>query len=74
MLGALMQVGVSNSNGALQSALQHGTGEAGVSSPIDEAVHPEQLVPSPVDGHRPFVRYPGSLTTPPCSEPVQASH
>ena len=74
MLAALMQVGAGPRVGALQSALQHGTGEAGVSNPIDEAVHPEQLLPSPVNGHRPFVRYPGSLTTPPCSEPVQASH
>lgn len=73
MLGTLLQVGAGASIGALQSALQHSTGEAGVSSPIYEAVHPEQLVPSPVNGHRPFVRYPGSLTTPPCSEGVQAS-
>lgn len=74
MLGTLLQVGAGASIGALQSALQHSTGEAGVSSPIYEAVHPEQLVPSPVNGHRPFVRYPGSLTTPPCSEGVQASY
>lgn len=57
-------------NRCLQTALDYGP-QPGATVNLKEPADAMLLLPSADEaGHRPFVHYPGSLTTPPCSEKV----
>lgn len=73
VVGVLMQEGAADPNPSLQFALNLVPDKAGDSASAgSQSMQLESLLPRPQsNGHRPYVHYVGSLTTPPCSEEVQ---
>lgn len=73
VVGALLQEGPAPPNPAVQFALKLAPPTAGPQqSAGQQSMQLSALLPpAEKNGHRPYVHYVGSLTTPPCSEEVQ---
>ncbi|KAL3135620.1 hypothetical protein ABBQ38_006101 [Trebouxia sp. C0009 RCD-2024] len=73
VVGVLLQEGPSEPNPALQFALRLAPEAAGEEqAATGQSMQIDTILPRPNEGgHRPYIHYVGSLTTPPCSEAVQ---
>ena len=73
VLGVMLQEGASEPNPAVQFALNLVPESAGQEqSANQQSMQLASLLPQQhSNGHRPYIHYVGSLTTPPCSEAVQ---
>ena len=73
MIATLLEEGRGEANPAVQYALKLAPEAAGQSQPAEQqSMQLNSLLPRRMaNGHRPYVHYVGSLTTPPCSEEVQ---
>ncbi|GMH42540.1 hypothetical protein BSKO_10459 [Bryopsis sp. KO-2023] len=70
VLGSVMTV-KSFSNPVVAKALSDAPEDPGEPMPVSGAINLMKLLPEKTEnGHRPFMHYIGSLTTPPCSESV----
>lgn len=73
VIGVMLQEGTSDPNPAVRYALENVPEAAGQEkSTGQQSMQLQSLLPQPEsNGHRPYIHYVGSLTTPPCSEEVQ---
>lgn len=73
MVGVLLQEGAADPNPGLGFALRLAPEVAGQQRAAEgQSMQVTSLLPQPsLSGHRPYIHYVGSLTTPPCSEAVQ---
>ena len=73
VVGVLLQEGPSEPNPALQFALRLAPEDAGQErAATGQSMQVDTILPQlNENGHRPYIHYVGSLTTPPCSEAVQ---
>jgi len=73
VIGVMLQEGTADPNPAVRYALENVPDAAGQEKATGpQSMQLQSLLPQPEsNGHRPYIHYVGSLTTPPCSEEVQ---
>lgn len=71
VIGVMIQGGAEKSHPTVEAALSFAPSDKNFVTLLPKAIKAQLLLPaSALSQHTAFIHYSGSLTTPPCSEPV----